>query len=88
MHMRNKSRPVIPQIKRGRAAIPVAIINELEELSNTGQWNQLEIKARAVTMRHPEQIIGWRGLGKALLRLGKWTRIHARAFPGRETLAR
>jgi len=72
MHMRNKSRPVIPQIKRGRAAIPVAIINELEELSNTGQWNQLEIKARAVSMRHPEQIIGWRGLGKALLRLGKW----------------
>jgi tetratricopeptide (TPR) repeat protein len=71
--MHNKSRYLAPQIKRNKRSLPAAMNNELEMLANTGQWNQLEIKARAVTTRHPEHIIGWKGLGKALLRLGKWT---------------
>jgi Flp pilus assembly protein TadD len=71
--MHSKSRYFSHQIKRNKGSLPAAISNELEMLTNTGQWDQLEIKARAVTKRHPEQAIGWKGLGKTLLRSGKWT---------------
>ncbi len=71
--MHNKSRSVVPQAKRGSTALPATMINDMVLLSNAGQWDRLAIKARTVATRHPEQVMGWRALGKALLNLGKWT---------------
>jgi Flp pilus assembly protein TadD len=53
--------------------VPATLIEEMTLLANTGQWLRLEIKSRAVAMRHTGQVAGWRALGKALLKSGKWT---------------
>ncbi len=51
---------------------PATLINEITELFNAGQWDMLVPQARAVTMRYPKQIVGWKALGEALLKSGKW----------------
>ena len=66
--MRNISRPT----NRSGMVLPATLIDEMVMLCNTEQWEELEIRAHSVTKRHPRQIIGWRALGKALLKLEKW----------------
>jgi len=70
--MHNKTRNAPNQCRQDSKSPSAAMLHKLEMLTQSGQWDQLEIKARAVTARHPEQIIGWKALGKTLLRQGKW----------------
>ena len=77
--MRSRSRYLAGRFHRGRA-LPATLIAEMALLSNAGQWDQLEIKARAVATRHAGQVAGWRALGKALLKSGKWTQAMTALF--------
>ena len=50
---------------------------ELALLAEAGAWERLESRAGLVTSGHPEEAIGWRFLGKALVQQGKWDRALA-----------
>ena len=63
------SAPLFNQVVTAPSA---TTIDEIMHLSGTGRWDLLEIKARTATVRHPEHIVGWLALSKALLKLGKW----------------
>jgi tetratricopeptide (TPR) repeat protein len=47
------------------------MVNEMVSLFNAGHWDQLEVKARHMSQRHPAHQLGWSALGKAQLKLGK-----------------
>jgi Flp pilus assembly protein TadD len=57
-------------IKKNIPALPASITNELVALFNAGQWETLRVKASAATKSYPQHILGWKALGKALLKLG------------------
>ena len=50
---------------------------ELALLAEAGAWERVESRASLVTSGHPEEAIGWRFLGKALVQQGKWHRALA-----------
>ena len=66
--MRNKSKPAPAGRGTSTAA---AMAKEMVELFNRGEWVKLEKKARLATICHPAEILGWKALGKALLKLDK-----------------
>lgn len=71
--MRTKTPSVARRINRGLVALPAVITDDLALLSSAGLWEQMEGKARALTVHHPGQVAGWRALGTAFSKLGKWT---------------
>ena len=51
--------------------LPAAIGNELVMLFDAREWAPLEIASREATARYPRDLLGWRALGKAQLKLDK-----------------
>jgi tetratricopeptide (TPR) repeat protein len=68
--MRNKSRHAAQAFPQNRKAAPAALLNELVELFNLGNWEQLALKAQSVILSYPKNLLGWKALGKALLMQG------------------
>ena len=71
--MRSKTRNLARRLPKDSASLPAALIDEIARLSEGGPWEQLEITGRAVSTRFPGVSPGWKALGKAFSKLGKWT---------------
>ena len=69
MSKRHTPIPVRPQQKV--APLSAALMNQMVELFNSGQWDTLASMAGDVTKRHPQNAFGWKALTKAQLMSGK-----------------
>ena len=71
--MRNKPPYVSPKTNQGNnRALPAELSNEILALFNAGLWEQLVGKATAVTVHYPQNLLGWKALGKGLYKLNRF----------------
>jgi len=54
-----------------QSALPITSINKMAALCSAERWDDVEVMAHAMVMNSPEHVMGWKVLGKILLKSRK-----------------